>query len=314
MEKLQRYIAYLEQDKTTLNLWLSISDDYRELNDGEKAQYYLDGAKALSGQPLSTKQGLLYLSTHQMILAEEAFRMALEEEDTPANRYNLSFCLYSQDPERRLGYKPQHSHDVREALEILGYTQQPQELPESNLLRAKILHDLQRVDEAITCLEHYIAYNPTHAEAIGLLALFYFDHHDASTAARLANQALSLNSTQYYAKMVRILLKTLKNEVTVEEIGMLLAVKPTEGRLLFALGSTHLRLMNHAAAEQAFFETSQLWPMFYDNWISYGYSLLLQHKFDEALAAYQQAIMIDPNHPDGLQGIELASALKLEDI
>ena len=298
-EQLQRYMTYLVQDECNVNLWLSISEGFQELGDWASAQHYLDGAKVHAEQPLWCQQGFIYLRSNQIMLAKEAFTLALAEEDTPINRYYLSFCLYS-------------NHEFNQALTVLKSLETPDPIELSSkarLLKAKILHHLHRHDDAITVLEQSMTHHESDADAAGLLALLYFDKSDAEKAELFTNKALALDPSNYQGQLVQILLKTRLNKITLAEIEQLLATNPQDGRLLFALGTTQMRHMNVSAAEQAFFQTSEIWPEFYENWISYGWCHLLQNNLDKAEQAYQQAVTIDANSADGWGGLALVSAL-----
>jgi len=296
-EKLQSYLGYLDQDKNNVNLLLSVSDCYRQLGDWVSAQHYLDEGQQLSGQQFWTHQGFLYMDSNQMLLAKEAFKQAITAEDTPVNRYNYSLCLYI-------------NYEFEGALAVLNSVENSQLLPACVRLKATLYHHFQRIDEAIMLLKQFLIHHESDAEAAGLLALLYFDNNNEEQAELFSNKTLALNSANYEGRLVKILLKTLRNEVTLAEIESLLAIKPQDGRLLFALGTTHIRLMNFPAAEQAFFQTSQIWPYFYENWISYGWCHLLQNNIDKAEKAYQQAAAIDANNADGWGGLALVSALR----
>jgi Tfp pilus assembly protein PilF len=185
---------------------------------------------------------------------------------------------------------------------LLSISNQYQQLG-NNKLAQKFLDELKnRLEHRMTMIE----LNSKHA---GLLALLYFDANDTVQAEIFSNKALTLNPDEYHGQLVRTLLKTLCNEVTIAEIDALLTINPEEGRLLFALGATNMRLMNVPAAEQAFLQASQLWPNFYENWISYGWCQILQNKLDLAEMAYQRAVKIDASHADGWGGLAIVSAL-----
>ena len=296
-EKLGRYFSYLAEDKKNVNLLLSISDCYRALSDWVSAQRYLDDAIRASGQPFWTHQGFLYQESNQMPLAKEAFTLAVTEEDTTINRYNLGFCLYL-------------TFEFSQALSTLNTPKNNQPPPLYTLLTAKILHHLQRIEDAITLLEQLLIQHESEPEAAGLLALLHFDNHNEERAELFANLSLALSPNNYDGKLVSILLKTVRNEVTLAEIESLRSVNPEDGRLLYALGTTHMRHMNFPAAEQAFFQISQIWPFFYENWIRYGWCHLLQDNLEKAEWAYQQAVIIDEKNADGWGGLALASALR----
>lgn len=294
-EKLQRHLVYLAQDSKNQSLLLSVSDCYLQLDDSKSAQRYLDDAKKASGQPFWDKQGLLYLVTGELALAKEAFTQAMAEADTATNRYNLGFCLYL-------------NHELSQALIVLNASDDID--PASEQLKAKIFHQLQRVDEAIAILEQLFSEHEADADIAGSLALLHFEKSHAAKAEFYSNAALALNPANYNGLLVRILLKSLRNEATVEEIEALQAINDNDCRLWFILGTTQLHAMNLPAAIEAFAKAAQIEPNFYDNWISYGWCALLQSKLEQAENCYQKAVAIADDLADGWGGLALVHALK----
>lgn len=180
------------------------------------------------------------------------------------------------------------------------------------LLQANILHHQHAVQEAITLLDDLALNHGLTGDIAGLLALLHLDNNDTEQAALFSHQALSLNPTNYQGQLVQLLLRTLKQDVTLAEIEALIAMNPNDCRLWFALGTTEMRLMNIIAAENAFIKASTLWPSFYDNWICLGWCQLLLNHLEKASAAYLQAVQLDAMGADGWGGLALVSALKNE--
>lgn len=192
----------------------------------------------------------------------------------------------------------------------LGYLAQDETNINLLLSVARLFHHFEKLDEAIELLMQYAHHHDENADLAGLLALLYFDIHDATSAELSANKALALNPSQYEGQLVNILLNTLRNKATLGEINALLSVAPDESRLLFALGTTQMRHMNLPAAEAAFFRAVEIAPYFYETWISIGMCSILQNKLDKAQNAYQYAIDIEPHRADGHAGLALSNALE----
>ena len=178
------------------------------------------------------------------------------------------------------------------------------------LLQANILHHQHAIPEAIALLDDLALKHGLNADIAGLLALLHLDNNDTVQAALFSRQALSLSPANYQGQLVRMLLRTLKQEVTLAEIEALIAINPNDCRLWFALGTTQMRHMNITAAELAFINASALWPSFYDNWICLGWCQLLLNHLDKANAAYLEAVQLDAEGADGWAGLALVSALK----
>lgn len=297
--KLQQYLGYLSQDNNNLNLLLSIGNCYRQLGDWEFAQRYLDEAKKIAEKPFWTEQGILYLESNQFSLAKDAFTHALNEMDTQAHRLNLGFCLYL-------------NQEFEAALVALDYPNDKQPLHEAAILMAKILHHIQRPDEAIILLEQLIIENPANDEIAGLLALLHFDDNNIEQAELFSARALFQNEINSSGQLVQVLLKTLRREVSLPELERLLIANPNECRLWYALGTTQMQHMNVTAAEEAFAQAIQIWPNFYDCFISIGWCHILQNKLDKAEDAYNEAVTIDAEGADGWGGLALVHALRNE--
>jgi len=180
----------------------------------------------------------------------------------------------------------------------------------TGLLKAQILHHQQKITDAIMLLEQLFLEHQSSAEITGLLSLLHFDNQDAVKAESFSKKALALNSSNYEAQLVQILLKALQNNATLDEINNLIEIKPLDSRLWFVLGTTQMRHMNFPAAEQAFLQTTTLFPNFYDSWICAGWCHLLQNNLDKAILSYQQAINIEPETADGFAGLSLVHALQ----
>lgn len=295
--KLQSFLGYLKQDSTNLNLLLSISDCYRQLNDLASAQHFLDQAKSVSGQPFWTKQGSLFLAGDQLSAAKNAFKQALTEQENSAHQYNYAWCLFLNE-------------EFEAALAVLSASEKTQQLREFVLLKAKTLQRLQRQEEAIELLEIFIQQSEADGEVFGLLGLLHFDNHSVDQADFYSANALVFDPLSSLGQLVQLLLRALKNEATVAEIESMLVNNPKECRLWFTLGTMQMQQLNITAAEKAFNQAVQLWPNFYECWVSIGWCYLLQNNLDRAENAYQQVVVIDDEGADGWGGLALVSALR----
>ncbi len=181
------------------------------------------------------------------------------------------------------------------------------------LLKARILHHQQNIPEAIITLEQLINQHPGSDDLAGLLSLLYFDHHDASRAESFSKHALAINPENYEARLVHMLLRTLNNDTTPEEINTLIQVNAHDSRLWFALGSAWMHRMNIHDAIQAFSQATSLWPHFFAAWTCLGWCHLLQDDIIKAEQAYLQAMRIDANAADSHAGLALVCALQNKD-
>jgi tetratricopeptide (TPR) repeat protein len=289
-EQLSRSLSYLEQDQKNINLILSISAHYRDLGDFSKAEEYLEKASALSGQVYWNQKGLIDLADNRIESALDSFRLAYEKEESPEHRYNLAYCL--------------HLHQqFEEALDIL----KPGGFYEAELLKAKLLHHLGRLVEATFILETLHKLDRSKDEPLGLLALIYFDNNQPDLALFYAKKALALNNKNYDARLVKALLNI--NESSIEEIQFLVNIQPKNCRTWFALGVINMQKMQFSQALEAFLKAIDLWPEFYDSWISAAWCYLFQNNVDKAEEAYENAIHISEELGEAWAGKSLVLAL-----
>ncbi|MDI9817543.1 MULTISPECIES: tetratricopeptide repeat protein [unclassified Legionella] len=298
-DQLNRYLNFLKQDKNNLNLLLSISGCYRDLGEIKDAQEYLDAAKKIDLESCLIPQGLLDLKAGNFIRAKELFTQMLSQQDTPLLRYYLALSLYL-------------NREFPQATEVLTPLAEEAFFHEARLLMAKLLHNQQRTEEAIVLLEPLADTATEDAEITGLLALLYYDNGDQEHAEMMVKRTLKINPDNYSGQLVQILLQLASGETPIEAIDKLLLVNPNDCRLLFALGTTHLRNLQFSDAQQAFTKANELWPKFYDSWISLGWCQLFQDNIAGAEHSYQQAVTIAEEIAAGWGGLALVNALRMD--
>jgi tetratricopeptide (TPR) repeat protein len=181
-----------------------------------------------------------------------------------------------------------------------------------DILKATILHHEHRIDDAITLLETLKDKYPPTASITGLLALLYFDKHDHTQATVLAEATQKLDPNNYEGRLVTILLQTLQHKTTIADIDALIAINPSDCRLWYAAGLTHMHTFNLISAEHAFIQATTFWPDFYDCWICLGWCHLLQNKLELAQSVYLTALGINDTAADGYGGLAVIHALRQE--
>ncbi|CDZ77049.1 cellulose synthase subunit BcsC [Legionella massiliensis] len=299
-EKLTQYLHFLEQDPNNFNLLLSVSDSYRQLGDFASAQLYLDKAKKIDSEGCFAQQGIIDLNLGHFEEAKDALHKALLKEDLPILRYGLAVCYYSLQ-------------EINKGIEVLSpLLAHGSSTYEVELLMAKLLHQSNRLDEAVKSLETTIENHGQSGEALALLAQLYFDGNEVELADDAAKQALVISPNNYEAQILRILLHLTDGDATLEQINKLLAKETKDARLWFALGTIHLRELSLHSAEEAFLKAAELEPLFCDNWISLGWCQLFLDKLSEAENSYKQAIQIYEESPESWGGLALVYALRGE--
>lgn len=295
-DKLSRHLSFLAQDENNLTLLVEISDLYLELNNMESAQTYIEKATAINREACLGHQGLIYLNQGKCSQAIECFLEAINYVDTPALRYNLGFSYFI-------------TFDFEKAWEILSPILEGEHYPEAELLMARILHRQDSMEESISLVEHILEHNPNDAEALGFLALLYFDLNEEELAKQTSIQALVFNPENYDAKLVNMLARLMTQETTIEEIKELLQINPQDSRLWFALGSTYMTQGDLKAAENTFQKAIEIYPSFYDCYIALAWCHLLNDCISDAHETYQNAVELVDSLAEGWGGLALVYVL-----
>ena len=295
-DKLEQHLSFLNQDENNLSLLVEVSTLYLERNNLEQAQNYLDKAKAINHEACLGHQGLLYLNQGKLPQAQECFLEALNYFETPELRYNLGFTFFI-------------NHEFEKAVEVLAPLLEEEHYPEAELLMARIFHRQDSIDEAMGLVEHILENNPNDAEALGLLSLLYFDLQEEAPANETSLRALELNPDNYDAKLVNIMIKLITQEATIKEIETLLEVSPHDSRLWFALGTTYMAQGDFNSAENILSKAIEIYPEFYDCYISLAWCQLLNDHINEAQQSYQNAAELADDLADAWGGLALVHAL-----
>lgn len=296
LQTIDRHLSCLDHDENNLNLLIEISDLYFELADFESAQKYITRANAIDREACLPHQGMLYLNQGQFKEAKICFKEAFHRTPTPALHYNLGLACYL-------------NNELQEAWDTLSLITDNEYLSARQLLMARILQQKNTIDESAAILEELIKQNPNDAEALGLLSLLHLDTNNEESAKHLSQRALALEPQLYEARLVDLMLKLINQEATLEEIELLLEVNPSDSRLWFALGSTHMTQGNYHLAETHLKKTIDIHPEFYDCHIALGWCQLLNNEIDTAYETYQDAVSLVDTLSDGWGGLALIHAL-----
>jgi tetratricopeptide (TPR) repeat protein len=295
-EKIDRHLSFLAQDQNNLALLVEISDMYLAINDLDSAQKYLEKASAVNRDACLAHQGLLFLNQGHFAKAIECFLEALNLVDTPALRYNLGLAYFING-------------ELDNAWDVLSPILEGAHYPEAELLMARILHRQDSLEESVSLVEHVLEHNSNDAEALGLIALLYFDLNEEELAMQSSIHALTLDPENYDARLVNILLRLISQEDNREEIEELLQINPRDSRLWFALGNTCMLQGNLESAQDALKKAIELYPDFYDCHVALAWCQLLNDQVQDAYETYQNAVELVEELADAWGGLALIHAL-----
>lgn len=294
--QLDRYLSFLQDDKHNYSLLLDISRCYLEQEELEQAQSYLNQAKKINQPACLALQGFIHLKQAQLLEAKASFQEALTHEDTPEVRYYLGFTLFLEQ-------------NLQAAFDILSTIKESDYSEFACILKARILHQQGELAKTVSLLEEHLQQYPNNAEAMGLLALIYFDTNKEQLALELSEKALTLNPNLYEATIVELMLRVAERQATSEEIKHLLELYPKDSRLLFALGSV---FMMEGALEEAitcYQQTLEFQPEFYDGYLALAWCYLLTDALHEAHETYQNAVELSEEYADAWAGLAIIQAV-----
>lgn len=183
-QKLERYKIFLTQDPDNASLAEQAAEIHYRLGEFTDANVLIDAV--LKKQP--NEPGLLFLKANvamasgQAAISVELLQSLLDSgHDALAIKYNLAYAML---------YVGKHE----EALALLDTLEaNADQLPEISLLRARILHHLGDLDQAINSAENYLSQNPNNSETSGVLALLNYDANQNEIAKKWAEQTLTTN-------------------------------------------------------------------------------------------------------------------------
>ncbi|MFO0406355.1 MAG: tetratricopeptide repeat protein [Labrys sp. (in: a-proteobacteria)] len=136
--------------------------------------------------------------------------------------------------------------------------------PLPDLVAALEAHRAGRLSEAANVYAEAIALNPTHADALNLLAVIRRSEGDGRAAVDLGERAA--------------------------------AAAPERADIRYNLGTARMGIGDHEGAVAAFREALAIDPGFADAAANLGIALVALDRHEEAVAAYEQALVADGTH------------------
>lgn len=239
------------------------------------------------------------IEANQWSSAQQLLETALTLGVEPGQvRYNLAFALFMQ---RRYA----------EALSHLSTPSTSLELP----LRARCLHHLQRIDEAIADCRAHLEIAPDSAESNGLLALLLFDTRDSNNARKHAEAALQVNPRQVEALLALASLQTeaRKLEEARQTFETLVQVAPDCGRAWLGLALIELNAMRIETALRDITQAATHMPEHIGTWHVLAWVHLLAGDIAAAHAAFESALALDRNFGETHGGLAAIAALEGRD-
>lgn len=267
--QLARFKTFLQQDPENPKLIMQVAEMLYRLGEFDEAITLIDSA--LINYP--NDSGLQFLKANAAMASGRAgisiklLQTLLQSGITePVIRYNLAYALL---------YEGQYS----EALEQLDLIKNNvDQLPELPVLRARVLHHLGDLEQAISSAEQYIMDNPDSSETYGVLALLYYDEGQNDIARKWAEQSLTINDSSLEA--------------------------------LIALGSIAADGQNQEEAAKYFEAATEKYPTSGRSWSGKGLANMMDMDLDKAIDDLNKAVKYMPNHIGTWHGLAWCQLIK----
>jgi tetratricopeptide (TPR) repeat protein len=181
--------------------------------------------------------------------------------------------------------------------------------PADAYLTIGIVDHFQGRDEAsLLAFLKAIELESHHAEALRWAAWKYADRGDVVNQARMATAAFEAapGEPRYLRLVAFVLLEKLGDAAeTVRVAQIALAYRPGDAVALSWLGQAHAYMGEHEPAVEAFRQSVAIAPRAAE-FDRLGYSLYELHRLDEAVAAYNQALALEPQRRESHRLLAMA--------
>ncbi|MFH1603277.1 MAG: tetratricopeptide repeat protein, partial [Pseudomonadota bacterium] len=163
-----------------------------------------------------------------------------------------------------------------------------------------VLHDLNRLDEAITHYNKALAINPDHGGAHLNLgnALQALDLHEEAIAHYKRTLALRFDDANAYNNWGNSLQASSRHVEAIACYERALAVKPDHAQAHNNLGNSLSALNRYEEAIARYEEALALNPAWAEARNNLGYAMHAVNRFDEALALLGQALVLKPDYAE----------------
>jgi tetratricopeptide (TPR) repeat protein len=285
-DRLTRLLGFLERDPRNGNLLADAAEEALRAGKTTQARAFVGrGLEAAEKPELRFRLGTMLLALRDFSAASELFADLIGSLPSPAVRYNLA---YAQMNEGRLD-------DAAASLQQIANRRA--ELPQFDLLHAKILYSSRQLEAAFDAVNAYLATAPNDREALGLKAMLALDLNQPELAAELSTRVLVMMPNDVAANLVLGSLAVEKRDPAAARtyLKTVLDVQPDLGRAWSALAFADLQ-ENRLNEARGHFDTAvERMPDHLGTWHGLAWSLILLGKFEEARKAVDAAMNVDRN-------------------
>ncbi len=299
-ERLARFDAFLAQDPHNPALLQQAVDVALAAGAPDKARRWLDAALAQdpASGALRNLHALVLLHAGDAAAAAAAWQ-TLAAEDAKA----------AQDPGLR--------HNLAYALMLTGRTTEAEAwlddatvraLPQAAVLRVRLLHTLERHEDAMAFGRERLAQDPAQPQLAAHLSVLAIDLEDFDAAARLAAMAPQLPESQTTLGHVALVHQDAAGAE--RHFEQALAARQGSARAWLGAGLAALAQRQYAAARQRLQHATELAPSHLGGWIARAWAHLGEQDLAGARAVLEQAEALDRSFAETQGSLAVVSALQ----
>jgi len=306
--QLQRWLSFLEQDPKNTHLISSILELALEISQVDVLNRMITH---LQTQDIDEPQlnRLASLVCLQLGKLQEA---VIFGENVLGTEFENATVLHN------LAYAQLYLGDYQKAQNLLQPVIEFSSALDANtyVLYARIMHHLECPEDAIHALEKAIALNPSHAEALGNLALLQYetDHNlsDYANAKATALKAISINPYQLEALLA--LAEIQLNERSISQarssFNLILEHHPQSGRAWSGLGQLEFYETHIDQAEKHLLTAVEYMKDHVGTWQVLGWCYVLKNNIEKAAWAFETSLPLNTEFADSYGGLAVVAAMR----
>lgn len=301
-ERLKRLLSYLEQDPANLALLADAATAATDAGELAEAAKLLERSLSLAPErrDVCFKLATVCLALKNFVRARELFQLLVEEPPHPAVAYNLAYALW------QLG-----SSDAAVATLVALAPEAAAQLPAYQLLLARCYYHAGRLEEALEQLDGYALGHSDDEEVPGLRALLLFDIGRIDDAVEAAQQRLGVAPDDLSAQLVlgSVAMERHHAVLARAHLNRVVALAPESGRAWSALAFTELLEMRLDAARTCFETAVQHMPDHLGTWNGLAWVHLMLGDRLQAREAVLKAMEVDHNFAENHGTLAVLSIL-----
>lgn len=306
--QLQRWLSFLEQDPKNNHLISSILELALETNQSD----------ILSQMVIHIQTQNIHEPQLNRLASLVCLQLGKCQEAIIFGEYVLGTEFENATVLHNLAYAQLYLGDYKKAQSILEPLIEFSNALDANtyVLYARIMHHLECPKDAIHALEKAIALNPSHAEALGNLALLQYetDHNlsDYANVKETAKKALSLDPYQLEALLALAEVQLNERNISTarNSFNLILEHHPQSGRAWSGLGQLEFYETHIDQAEKNLLTAVEYMKDHVGTWQVLGWCYVLKNDIEKAAWAFETSLPLNTEFADSYGGLAVVEAIR----